>query len=66
VAAGLGAIWVSHPGQDVVTRIDPGTNRVAGAPIPVGQNPIGLAASKDALWVTNFRDDTVSRIDPAT
>ena len=49
----------------MLMRIDPRTNRVSGAGIPVGQNPIGLAASADALWVTNFKDDTVSRIRPS-
>jgi len=47
-----------------VTRIDPRTNRVAGSSIAVGNNPIGITATKGALWVTNFADDTVSAIDP--
>ena len=54
LVAALGSVWVVNSKSNTVTRIDPETNRVAGAPIPVGQNPIGIAASKDALWVTNF------------
>jgi YVTN family beta-propeller protein len=50
--------------SNTVTRIDPKTNRVTGAAIPVGQNPIGITATKGAVWVTNFADDTVSAIKP--
>jgi YVTN family beta-propeller protein len=64
IVAAHGFVWVVNSKSNTVTRIDPKTNRVAGAPVPVGDNPIGLASSKDALWVTNFRDDTVSRIQP--
>ena len=36
------------------------------ASVPVGTNPIALAASHGAIWAVNASDDTVSRIDPAT
>ena len=36
---------------------------MAGAPIPVGQNPIGIAIGKRAIWVANHGDDTVTRIE---
>ena len=33
-------------------------------PIPVGINPIALAASEDgAVWVTSLGDNTVTRIE---
>jgi YVTN family beta-propeller protein len=60
----FGSVWVVNSGSNSVTRIDPRTNRVSGAPIPVGRNPIGIAATKGALWVTNHSDDTVTAIKP--
>ena len=60
----FGSVWVVNSGSSTVTRIDPATNRVAGSPIPVGRNPIGITATEGAVWVTNFADDTVSAIKP--
>ena len=34
--------------------------------VPVGTNPIALAASQGAIWVVNAGDDTVSRISTST
>ena len=34
--------------------------------VPVGTNPIALAASRGAIWVVNAGDDTVSRISTST
>jgi YVTN family beta-propeller protein len=62
IVAGKGFVWVVNSGSNTVSRIDPATDRVAGAPIVVGQNPIGIALGKRAIWVANHGDDTVSRI----
>ncbi|HZY00600.1 MAG TPA: BTAD domain-containing putative transcriptional regulator [Dermatophilaceae bacterium] len=35
----------------------------AGAVVPVGEGPDGVAYGADAIWVANTNDDTVSRID---
>ena len=35
--------------------------KVAGEPIEVGEDPIGIAVGGGAVWTTNFRDDTVTR-----
>jgi YVTN family beta-propeller protein len=64
LVAALDSVWVVNSKSNTVTRIDPRTNRVSGSPIPVGRNPIGIAATKRALWVTNFADDTLSVIKP--
>jgi DNA-binding beta-propeller fold protein YncE len=56
-------IWVACYGDQSVVRIDPRTSRVAGDPIPVGLNPIGVDVAHGSLWVTNSTDRTVTRID---
>ena len=66
VEAAAGDIWVSNRGSNTVTRLDPKTGEQL-AEIPVGTNPIWLAAAEDGtLLVPNNGGNTVSRIDPAT
>jgi YVTN family beta-propeller protein len=48
-----------------VSVIDTQTNTVT-ATIPVGANPVGVAAGRDRIFVTNLGDGTVSVIDAAT
>jgi len=64
-AAGNGAVWLSNPSDNTVSRIDPATNDVV-ATIPVGPQPVELAVSPGAVWVSNDAGPSVSRIDPAT
>src|SRR5690242_12118480 len=70
-AAGDGAVWLSNPSYDTVTRVDPATNTVT-ATIAVGPQPEGIAVSPGAVWVANAGSladaggPSVSRIDPAT
>jgi len=47
-----------------VVEIDPETNEVIGAPIPVGANPIGLAFGAGSLWVANYSDGTITSYTP--
>ena len=57
-------MWVT--GRDhTVTPIDLATGQVLPA-VPVGNGPIGVAATLDAVWVANGDDGTVSRLDPVT
>jgi YVTN family beta-propeller protein len=65
IAAGAGAVWLSHPTKDTVSRIDPTTNKVS-ATIHVGPHPEGIAVSHNAVWVANADGPSVARIDPAT
>ncbi len=76
VAVGEGAVWVSVPAQepsqdDLVVRIDPGTNEVV-ARIPVDRSIAGLAAGAGGVWVVGVQGTGpdpsfyVDRIDPAT
>ena len=64
-AAGDGAVWLSYPSNDSVSRIDPATNKVT-ASIHVGPQPAGIAISPGAVWVADAGGPSVSRIDPAT
>ena len=50
--------------DNTVTRIDAETGRVIGAPIPVGEKPLGIATGAGAVWVANHESDTVTRIQP--
>ena len=60
IAVGDGIAWVTHPGDDQVTRIDDVTGPTV---IHVGNGPLDLTVGVGAVWVTNSLDGTVSRID---
>jgi len=51
-----------------VSVIDTATNTVVGSPIPVGTNPVGVAATPAGrfAYVANANSDTVSVISTAT
>jgi DNA-binding beta-propeller fold protein YncE len=56
-------VWVTCYGDQSVVRIDPATRRVAGAPVFVGINPIGIDAGPRHVWVTAAADNAVTRVD---
>jgi YVTN family beta-propeller protein len=56
-------VWVTNYADDTVSLIDPVTRQVSGAPIPVGDGPLSIAAGAGAVWVANT-EGTVSRIEP--
>ncbi|WP_433782642.1 protein kinase domain-containing protein [Actinomycetospora sp. CA-101289] len=62
IVSGGGSIWLTHREANTVTRIDAGTGRVLGAPIPVGPRPIPAWAGPTQLYVMNSGDSTISRI----
>ena len=66
IAVGGGSVWVSSRAKGTVTRIDPGTLKAVGDPIPVGAGPTDLALGADAVWVANTDAGTVTRIDEAS
>ena len=64
VAVGEGAVWVSHPNQDVVTRTDP-ASAIVTATVPVAPGRLfGVAAGGGSVWAVT--DEALVRIDPAT
>jgi DNA-binding beta-propeller fold protein YncE len=66
IAAGQGSVWVTSAADATVTRIDPGTLRAVGDPIPVGNEPGDVAVGDGAAWVANTADGTVTRIDASS
>jgi YVTN family beta-propeller protein len=61
-------VYVANQFSDSVSVIATGSNSVVGDPIPVGDDPIGLAVTPDGskVYVANNRDDNVSVIATAT
>ena len=71
-AAGLAAFLLarSEPAAGLETtgrliRIDPAAGRVT-ATIPVGSEPVALAAGERGIWIADRADGRVRRVDPAT
>jgi streptogramin lyase len=64
VAVGEGAVWVLHAGGARLSRIDPGSNRVAGPPVEVPGGSDRLAAGEGGVWVGSAGRRTLHRIDP--
>jgi YVTN family beta-propeller protein len=65
VRAGLGAVWVADPTQNLIHRVDLATGAVV-ATIKVGGRPQFITVGEGALWTMNQDSGTVSRVDPAT
>ena len=65
VRAGYGAVWVSSPSLNRITRVDPASGAVV-ATIDVGRSPDVVAVGENAVWMLDETDGSVSRIDPAT
>ena len=61
-AYGDGAVWVTSPLEDTVSRIDDKTGKKVSS--GVGRRPVGIAALGKQVWVTSLIDHTVTRIDP--
>jgi YVTN family beta-propeller protein len=57
-------VWVTTPGDDLVSRVDPRTGNVVQ--IAVGRSPQGIAAGREGVFVANRTSNSVTRIDPRT
>jgi DNA-binding beta-propeller fold protein YncE len=66
VSLGKQLAWAVSSGEDTVVRFDRATGQRIGAPIGVGDLPIGVFVGVNGVWVTNNRDGSVTRIDAAT
>jgi YVTN family beta-propeller protein len=60
-----GAIWISSTESNLVSRVDPDTNRVTDT-IAIGPQPRFLTAGAGSIWTLNQGDGTVSRVDVKT
>lgn len=56
-------LYVSSRNDQSVLVFDPGGMRQVQDPIPVGINPIALAATDGSVWATALGDNSVTRID---
>jgi serine protease Do len=68
MAYSAGSVWLVDSDQashNVVSKVDPGRNRVVDQ-ITVGLQPVDIAFTGKAAWVLNSVDETVSRIDPTS
>jgi ABC-type transport system substrate-binding protein len=65
LTSGAGSLWVSHPGNNTVARVDPASGRTVDR-IPVGGEPGRIVSADGAIWVASTLGGTVSRIDPST
>jgi DNA-binding beta-propeller fold protein YncE len=66
VSLGKQLAWAVSSGQDAVVRFDRATGQRVGAPVGVGDLPVGVFVGANSVWVTNNRDGSVTRIDAAT
>lgn len=73
LAAGLGSVWSTDvgnrlpgtPGRDpALLRVAADARVPAGRPIPVGDEPTGVATGAGAVWVTSAGDGALRRIVP--
>jgi YVTN family beta-propeller protein len=72
VGVGAGSVWVANVQSGTVSRVDPGSVRVA-ATIPVGgtgatapASPEIVAVWQDRVWVADEQQGVVVALDPAT
>jgi len=73
LAAGLGSVWSTDVGnllpgtparKPAVLRVAADARVPAGRPIPVGDQPTGIATGAGAVWVTSSGDGALRRIAP--
>jgi DNA-binding beta-propeller fold protein YncE/predicted Ser/Thr protein kinase len=65
LAVGGGAVWATSATQGTLTRIDPTSLEVSGAPLRLGAGISGVAFGAGAVWVASPRRGEVLRVDPA-
>jgi hypothetical protein len=64
VAVGHGGVWLADPGDSVVLRVDPATNRTV-ARIPVA-GAHHLAVDETGVWVVSGYEAALVLVDPAS
>ncbi|HEY0737868.1 MAG TPA: hypothetical protein VGD69_23315 [Herpetosiphonaceae bacterium] len=64
LAADKRTLWLTT--QTTVFQIDPGTNRIVGQPLQVGEEIIAAAVGHGSLWTGSHDDGIVARIDSTT
>ncbi len=62
VVVAFGRVWVVSPSENAVVPLDPSSGQVDGDKIPVGVDPVAIAAGDRAVWVANRADGTITKI----
>ena len=57
-----GVLWVADYDAAEAWRLDPSSGASVAPPVPVGQDPTGLAVSSNYIWVANAGDETLTLI----
>jgi ABC-type transport system substrate-binding protein len=65
VSSGVHSLWVAAPGDEAVTRIDPGSGAAVDR-ILVGGEPGSVVSGDGAIWAASTDAASVTRIDPVT
>jgi streptogramin lyase len=65
VAAGFGSVWVSVHGEDIVSRIDPKTNKVV-TQIKTPYTPCVVETGVGSVWLALCEGQGLLRINPET
>ena len=65
VTVGEGSAWVVSPAGNLL-RVDASSNRVRGAPIPLGSGPTSAETQGSSVWIANAGDGNVVRVDLRT
>jgi YVTN family beta-propeller protein len=63
IVFGFDRVWVVSPSEGVVVSFDPSTHQRVDR-VPVGVDPVAVAAGDGAIWVANRDDGTVWKITP--
>ena len=61
-----GSAWVSAEPPGTLVRVDPASNRVAGAAVPAGTSPIYITAAPSGVWVVDFAAGALLHLAPAS
>lgn len=59
-------VWVAVRTHGTVLRVDAGSGRVVGSPLPAGRSPIALARAGRTVWVADYDGGEVLRLDART
>ena len=66
LAVGQGSVWATSALDGTLSRIDPRTRRLLGAPLHVEKGIAGVATGAGSVWVSSPRRGEVLQVDPAT
>ena len=66
VGAGEGEVWATSAPDGTLSKIDPQTLEVTGAPLHLGIGVSGVAVGEGSVWVSSPPSGRVLRVDPAS